>query len=240
MKSTYLLIDLFTILVPFLFTFHQRIQFYKQWRSFFPAMLITAAVFITWDAYFTSIGVWNFNPEYTLGIHVLGLPIEELLFFICVPYSCVFTYYCLDKFYRLDWSTAAESATCIAISLILVAVAIIHIDKIYTSVTFLTTATLCLLLKFVAGINWFGKAISVYLVLLIPFMIVNGLLTGTGLNDAVVRYNDNENMGLRILTIPIEDTVYGFELYLLNLSLYHLIKQKAFRPDLQKHSATTD
>jgi lycopene cyclase domain-containing protein len=233
MRSTYLLIDICTILVPFLFSFHPRIQFHKQWRSFFPGMIITAAVFITWDAYFTSIGVWNFNPKYTLGINLFNLPIEELLFFICVPYSCVFTYYCLDKFYRLDWSAIAQSATCIAISLVLVAIAIIHIDKMYTSVTFLTTAILCLLMKFVAKINWFGKAIGVYLVLLIPFMIVNGLLTGTGLDEAVVRYNDNENMKWRILTIPVEDTIYGFELYLLNLFFYHSIKQKQIQASLQ-------
>lgn len=232
MRSTYLLIDICTILVPFIFSFHPGIKFYKQWRRFFPAMLITAAVFISWDAYFTSIGVWNFNPDYTLGMSLFGLPIEELLFFICVPYACVFTYYCLDKFYRLDWSNTGESITCIVISLILVAIAILYIDRMYTSVTFLTTATLCLLIKFVARINWFGKAVSVYIVLLVPFLIVNGLLTGTGLDEAVVRYNDSENLGLRILTIPVEDTVYGFELFLLNLFLYHSINKKT-TPHLQ-------
>jgi lycopene cyclase domain-containing protein len=57
-------------------------------------------------------------------------------------------------------------------------------------------------------------------VVLIPFFIVNGLLTGTGLEEPVVWYNNQENVGIRLLTIPIEDTIYGFLLIGLNITLY--------------------
>jgi lycopene cyclase domain-containing protein len=56
---------------------------------------------------------------------------------------------------------------------------------------------------------WLNKFYFSYLVLLIPFTIVNGILTGTGLEEPVVWYNDLENMGFRILTIPFEDVFYG-------------------------------
>lgn len=101
MKLTYLLVDFFTILVPLLFSFHPKIKFYKTWKAFFTGALLVVTIFMIWDTIFTSLGVWNFNPRYISGIYFINLPIEEILFFICIPFSSVFTYYCLDKFYNL-------------------------------------------------------------------------------------------------------------------------------------------
>lgn len=224
MKSLYLLIDFFTIIIPLLFSFHPKIQFHKKWKFFFPSAIIVTVIFIIWDAIFTSMGVWNFNPRYILGVYFLGLPIEEILFFICIPYSCVFTFYCLNKFYNLAWKPGRESAVCIFLATILIIAAIVFYDKIYTSVTFITTALVCLYLKFIARINWFGNAVTVYAILIIPFLIVNGILTGTGPDEAVVRYNELENLGIRIVSIPIEDAFYGFEMILLNIYFFKLFE----------------
>jgi len=97
-------------------------------------------------------------------------------------------------------------------------------DKIYTSITFLTTALVCLYLKFIARINWFGNAVTVYAILILPFLIVNGILTGTGPDEAVVRYNDLENLGIRIVSIPVEDVFYGFEMILLNIYFFKVFE----------------
>lgn len=220
MKSLYILVDFFTVIVPVIFSFHPKIKFYKTWKYFFVAAIAVAIVFIIWDSIFTGLGVWNFNPRYVSGIYFFKLPIEEILFFICIPFSCVFTYYCLDKFYSLAWRPKAETIFCVIFSVTLLILGLIYIDRLYTSVTFLSTAFVCLLLKFVFKIDWFGKAVSVYAILIIPFLIVNGILTGTGLEEPVVRYNEAENLNIRILTIPVEDVFYGFEMILLNLFIY--------------------
>ena len=47
---------------------------------------------------------------------------------------------------------------------------------------------------------------------MIPFLIVNGLLTGSFIEGEVVWYNNAENLGIRLGTIPIEDIVYAFNL----------------------------
>lgn len=226
MKYTYLLIDFLTIIIPFIFSFHPRIRFDKKWKYFFPAVVLVAIIFIIWDDIFTSMGVWQFNNDYLLGIYLFNLPLEEILFFICIPYSCVFTYYCLDKFYNLKWNPRIEATFCVVFSVALIIIGIIYIDQIYTSVTMFSTAFVCLALRFVAKVDWFGKATFVYAILLIPFVIVNGILTGSWIESPIVSYNPAENMGIRLLTIPVEDIFYGFEMILLNIYFMKLFEKK--------------
>ena len=226
MKSLYLTVDILTLAVPLLFSFHPKIGFYKTWKVLFITILFVAVPFLTFDSIFTAHGVWSFNPRYITGIYLFNLPMEEILFFICIPYSCLFTYYCLDKFYSLSWNLKAENIFCILFSTFLFITGMVFRQKIYTSSTFITMAILCIILKFVLNINWFGKAISVFAILIIPFLLVNGILTGTGLAGPVVSYNPLFNLGIRIMTIPVEDFIYGFELFLINLAFYLRLKKQ--------------
>lgn len=222
MKSLYLLVNFFTIIIPFAYSFHPKIKFHLTWKAFFPAAILVGMVFVLWDMWFTSMGVWGFNPDYLSGIFVGNLPLEEVLFFICIPYSCVFTYFCLDKFFNLSWNPKTEAIFCLIFSLTLIVLGVFNAGRIYTFITFISTGLVCLTLKFILKVNWFGKATTVYGILLFPFFIVNGVLTGTGLEAPIVWYDHSQNLDIRILTIPIEDAFYGFELILLNIYVYKL------------------
>jgi lycopene cyclase domain-containing protein len=54
---------------------------------------------------------------------------------------------------------------------------------------------------------------------LIPFLTVNGILTAL----PVVLYNDTENCGFRIYTIPVEDTMYSYLLLMMNIIIFEWI-----------------
>jgi len=220
MKSLYLLIDVMVISIPMLFSFHPKIAFYKRRKEVFAALLWVAVPFLILDSIFTARGIWNFNPAYLTGIYLFNLPMEEIMFFVCIPYACLFTYYCLNTFRDLSWPAKTENTFCILFSTILLLTGFIYWGKFYTSSTFITTGLFCLLLKFVFRADWFGNAVSVFCVLILPFLVVNGILTGTGLPAPVVRYNPDYHLGIRILTIPVEDFIYGFELFLLNLFVF--------------------
>ena len=62
-----------------------------------------------------------------------------------------------------------------------------------------------------------------FLVMLIPFFIVNGVLTGSWIDNQVVWYNDAENLGIRMGTIPVEDSIYAYSMILMNLYYFEYL-----------------
>lgn len=222
---TYLLINFFTIFICVVFSFHPKIKFNRHFPAFFKAVFLVATVFILWDIWFTEIGVWWFNDNYLLGIRMYGLPVEELLFFFCIPFSCIFTYFCLDKFFALDWKHLLEKRfVLISITCTLI-IAVFFYEKIYTLMTFATTAVSLFTLYFILKAKGIGKASFVYLLLMPGFLAVNGILTGTGLEAPVVNYNPESFIGVRIFSIPVEDAVYGYEMILWNIYLFQKFKK---------------
>lgn len=223
MQYTYLLVNFFTIIIPFLFSFHPKLKFHKTWDAFFPAVLITGLIFVLWDMYFTHLGVWGFNEKYLTGIEIGNLPLEEVLFFFCIPYACVFTFHCLNLFMGDTGDSKRQKFITLFLVAGLLVFGIINFSRSYTSTTFISFAVLLLFAEFILKINWLTRFYVVYAVLLIPFFIVNGVLTGSWIEEEVVWYNPEEFMNFRIGTIPVEDVFYGAELILTNLLIYRYL-----------------
>lgn len=226
MAYTYSLVLFLTIIICFVASFDRRIQFHRYFGAFLKASVLVAIPFIAWDVWFTAKGVWWFNTNYTLGIVIAGLPLEEWLFFICIPFSCVFTYFCFDKFFKLDWLSGFNNLLVFVTVIVCATVALLHDDKIYTLVTAVVTLLALIYLHFVARAQWLGKASFVFTVLMLGFFSVNGVLTGTGLEDPIVNYNPGDFLGIRMLSIPIEDAVYGYTQFLLVLYFFKIFKHK--------------
>ena len=82
MKFLYLFLNLGSIIIPFIFSFHPKIKFYSKWKSLLIGIIVMMSIFIPWDILFTNHRIWGFNEKYTTGYKILNLPIEEWLFFI--------------------------------------------------------------------------------------------------------------------------------------------------------------
>ena len=226
MKALYLLLDLFSISIPLIRSFEPKVRFNQQWKYLFPAILITGSFFIVWDIIFTNHGIWGFNPRYLLGVFLGGLPVEEWLFFICIPYACLFTYVALNFFIEKDWLGPYARNITLVLVLILSVVGLSHFDKAYTFTTFALTVGFLMLHLWVFKSKYLGRFYLAYAVILLPFFLVNGILTGSFIEEQVVWYNDQENLGIRLFTIPIEDSIYGMLLILMNVTIFEWFKKR--------------
>lgn len=225
-QYTYLLIDLASISIPLAWSFESKVHFAKYWKPLIVAVLLTALLFIPWDILFTFRGNWGFNERYLTGIYVFGLPMEEMLFFLCIPYASVFTHEALK--YYIPKNPIEKYSGWISVFLLLglSVLLITNFDKQYTA-----SASALAIIEIVVLQYWFkssdlARIYFSYLIVLIPFFIVNGLLTGSFIPEEVVWYNNAENLGFRIGTIPIEDTIYAFALLVLNMQLFEYFKRK--------------
>ncbi len=214
LRYAYLHLDLFTLLGPLALSFDRKVAFYKSWRHLALPMLLAGSFYIVWDAVFTQLGVWHFNYAHLLGPSLLGLPLEEWLFFIVVPYACVFVYECYRCYTRPRLAAPALRIVTLVLIVLLLGVGLLNLSRWYTSVTFLLTATALGVHYAIFKTRYLENIYIGWLICLLPFFLVNGVLTAL----PVVLYNDIYNLGIRLYTIPIEDTAYGFLLYLLIVS----------------------
>ncbi len=220
MKSfTYLLVDFLTVIICFIASFDKRIRFDRHFLNFLKAAILVAIPFLIWDEWFVRKSVWWFNTDYTLGINFGSLPLEEYLFFICIPFACLFTFFCIDKFFNLNFLEKYNSAVIYYVILLCIIGVTMFYNKLYPCVTFIV-AGLTLILYLVLKSNWIAKATFVYVILLPGFFLVNGVLTGTGLDSPIVNYNAEEIIGIRFGTIPMEDSIYGYANFLLVIGLF--------------------
>jgi lycopene cyclase domain-containing protein len=219
MKFLYLILNIGSLSIPFLYSFHPKLQLYKRWKALFLAMIIVTCPYIIWDIAFTKIGVWGFNPDYFTGPTLFNLPIEEWLFFICIPYACVFTHYAL-LYYFPKWKLSKSQTTVLSLILVFLSsvLLIYNTDKSYTLINFIFFISILSIVLYYQA-HLLQQFYITFLVMLIPFFIVNGILTGSFIENEVVWYNNDENLGIRLFTIPIEDSLYAFSLILGNLAL---------------------
>jgi len=217
--NLYLLVNLLVILFPLLLSFDRRVVFYRQWRAVIPAILTVAAIFIAEDIFATARGHWDFSHQYAGEYRLLGLPPGEWLFFLTVPYACIFIYACV-RAYQREKELAVPTFIAPFLGLAALITAFIFRDQGYTrSVMILNAATWIFL--------WLGRPDLLksrnfwtgLLITYLTFIVVNGLLTGI----PVVTYGEAAIWGIRIGTIPVEDFFYSFALLSLNFTLFRLL-----------------
>ena len=222
--SLYFKVLLFSFIIPFIFSFHQKIKFYKFFKQIAASLSLIGFIFIIWDIYFTKIGVWGFDKKHHSSIMLSNLPLEEVLFFFVIPFVCVFTYFVLSekKVLNLNINTTFLKLICI----LLIVLAVLFFKNAYTISVLILTILILLYIIYYRP-DWIGYFFSMYLIIhIFPFLLVNGVLTGYITDLPPVWYDSNNIIGVRLGTIPVEDFLYSFILLFLNTSLFEYLRKK--------------
>lgn len=216
--STYLIINILIIFFPLILSFEKNLTYYKKIPHLIFSILIVSTAYIIWDVFATKRGDWAFNPEHLLEIYFFGLPLEEILFFITVPYSCVFIYETV-KFYLKEKQLRINKNLFWFAALLFLVIAVVFNYQHYTF-----TVTIFTAIFFILAILIKPRLLNSYqfwltmLISFLPFLIVNYFLTSI----PVVTYNDAAFFGKRFITIPLEDFLYSFSMISLWILFYEI------------------
>ncbi|MFA4909192.1 MAG: lycopene cyclase domain-containing protein [Candidatus Omnitrophota bacterium] len=90
--SEYMAVLLISLSLPLLLSFWPPLKFYRRLSAFTAAIGATLLVFGGWDVLAAARGHWSFRREAVRPFRFLGLPLEEILFFVVIPFCCLFTW----------------------------------------------------------------------------------------------------------------------------------------------------
>lgn len=212
---------------PLLLSFDRKVAYYKRWPALFAGIVLNGALFIAWDGWFARTGVWGFNPDYVWPVRLNDLPLEEWSFFVVVPYASVFIYACLKAY--LPKQPFAKHSHNITLFFLVVTflLALFNTTRTYTFYNCLIASVLLLIHYLFIKSSWMGYFWMAWLVHLLPFFIINGILTGAVTPQPVVWYNAEEIIGLRLYTIPVEDSIYALTCLLLPVTIMEWLLQRS-------------
>jgi lycopene cyclase domain-containing protein len=91
-RATYLALMAVCLAVTLPLELVLRARVYRRPRRWLAALVPVFLVFNVWDWVAIRRGHWTYSDRYTTGIELLGLPLEELVFFLVVPTCALLTY----------------------------------------------------------------------------------------------------------------------------------------------------
>ena len=223
MHAEYLILNILIILGPLALSFDRRMHFVQYWPKLFPAIILFLIPFIIWDALVTG-RHWWFNEQFTLDLRLLNLPVGEWLFFITVPYACIFTWEVLVEYFsNREWTFLKFLSILIFVISFLLAGLMLYQGKEYTSIVLIVFGIVFLLDHLLETKIFMQRRTYIFSLLLILMMLIfNGYLTAR----PVVLYDPQYQLDFRIYTIPVEDFFYGLSLIFGILIVYEKLKQK--------------
>ena len=232
MQLNYLLIDALILLFPFLLSFKWKFAYYRYYKALLPSIAIVGLGYIIWDAIVTARGDWWFNYKYLSGISIIGLPIEEILFFIVVPYSCIFIYENLQYFIP-DNKIRFNRIFYLVLILVLFLAGLFFYHQDYTILALMSCAFFFLVAVWRSPDILQSRNYWLYIgIAMIPFIIFNYLLTSTPivLYNPVAIWGGDGLWNGRFLTIPLEDFFYNFSMLSFYLLVYQFFSKRWIQP----------
>lgn len=228
MSLTYLVLNLCIIAVPVWYTPDKRTGYYRRLPALGFSIAVVSTCYLLWDILVTARGEWSFNGKYLTGVQILNIPLEEVLFFITVPYSCLFIYEVV--LYATKSSKFRLPASVIsALILALLGSSLAFYPQGYTAKALASCGFFLMIALLLDRPLLESKQYWIWLAICyVPFLIINTVLTAL----PVVEYNSKAIWGFRVGTIPLEDFFYNYAMLSFYLLVYRIAKNSFNKPSM--------
>lgn len=180
--------------------------------------------FLPWDVWFTSESIWQFNPRYLTGAKFGNLPIEEVLFFITVPYGAAYTYETLNYYLKIPVLKTIQNKITGALIFISFVLAVVYVRSFYTFTVFSFLSLFLIWHLLINKSDFLGRFYFMFVLFQIPLFFINGTLTGMFTQEPIIIYNNLQTMDIRFLTIPVEEVAYDMLMLLVVITMLEMFK----------------
>lgn len=219
MPGEYLIFNLLVLAGPLGLSFWHRTKFVHLWPLAFLAVALPGVPYLVWDALVTG-RHWEFNEAFSLPVRWWGLPPGEWLFFVTVPFACIFAWRFLIKPERGQARPARRWIYIAGALLLPIGVALGADGKEYTALALIALGLSALLDRALnTGVLVHSRYPQFVALLMALTFVFNGYLTAR----PVVLYDAAFQLDVRVWTIPIEDFVYGLSLVNFSVTLFEML-----------------
>lgn len=183
-----------------------RAGFYKTWLL---PIVLGSMVFLAWDIYFSYLSIWGFNERYLTGNRIANFPLEEVVWFPVIGCCSLYIYFLME---REKWALLEQRGWVLAILVCfgLFLFWMFYFDRLYSSFAVWSIFIVIWLWYWSEIQDKLMNFMGAFMIITLPMLIMDGMLTGIFTQEALIIYNPSENSGIRIISIPIEDFLFGF------------------------------
>ena len=222
MTYTFLILNLFIFLIPFVLLLDRKVQGVEKIKTILlPAFIVTFIVSEV-AVFLTGAKAWGFNPTYLVGASYRGLPLEEYLFIFVFSFAGLGIYNYLNvKFPKNDLQQYR-----LAFSNLMIGIGIAFLFFGYTKwFTLITFAFLLLLLfgvEYINRIRFMYRFYRAFFVMLLPFYGIYVYLC----NLPIIQYDNAQHVRISLAKVPLENLFLRMGTLLLAVYVFEIVKSR--------------
>lgn len=222
MKFAFLLLALGLLVLPLIFNLDKKI--FKQ-GNFIPALgasLISAIIFSTLTIVLQLLGVLIYKESNTVGVAFKDIPLEQYILNFTFSFASVALYqYLNNKFPNNNLQRYSLALSNLLLGLC-VAFLFFAYSKWYTLSTFATLFILLFIIEYVGKLRFMYKAYRTFVIMLIPFYLVYGILFWNG----ILKISENAVSKMYVAKIPVENHFMMLSILLVSIYMFEFFKSK--------------
>lgn len=215
---------LLAIFIPVaIISFLTPISRYRRYKPLLFSIGVVAPIYILWDELAVIYDTWSFDKYHVIGLYFFYLPLEEVAFFLVVPFSTLLIFEVLRAKIKGDFPKRIVTFVGLILSAFFIIFGLLYISKSYTSVASFFAAFSIITALILDRDLMVRKSLWLYIAIsYIPFIFFDHIMVSL----PIFTYGKGSIIGIRIWGIPFEEFMYVFSLLLLYTVFYDFSRNR--------------